>query len=192
MAWHGDAVSGITPWANRVRRTRSSCRAAFASTQWSAISPHKPLLVLLALGRFAATGSSELPWSEAETQLAGLIAEFGPATTVSPAQRAAYPFTRLRSDRVWQLDQDVPMDKVGPLATVQVSGRFDSALEAALLADPRNVLAAARGMVSSHFPDTVAPDVLTAVGLDPDAVLSIEDTLPDPQDASKQRRRWPN
>jgi putative restriction endonuclease len=26
-------------------------------------SPHKPLLVLLALGRLAASGSSELPWS---------------------------------------------------------------------------------------------------------------------------------
>jgi hypothetical protein len=29
-------------------------------------SPHKPLLVLLALGRLAETGSSRLPWSEAE------------------------------------------------------------------------------------------------------------------------------
>jgi putative restriction endonuclease len=33
-------------------------------------SPHKPLLVLLALGRLTATGSSELPWSEAEPALA--------------------------------------------------------------------------------------------------------------------------
>jgi putative restriction endonuclease len=41
-------------------------------------SPHKPLLVLLALGRLAATGSSDLPWSSAEAALADLIAEFGP------------------------------------------------------------------------------------------------------------------
>jgi putative restriction endonuclease len=40
--------------------------------------PHKPLLVLLALGRFAESGSSELPWSIAQNQLGGLIAEFGP------------------------------------------------------------------------------------------------------------------
>jgi putative restriction endonuclease len=36
-------------------------------------SPHKPLLVLLALGRLAANGSSALPWSEAEEQLADLL-----------------------------------------------------------------------------------------------------------------------
>ena len=31
--------------------------------------PHKPLLVLMALGRLAETGSSELPWSETEETL---------------------------------------------------------------------------------------------------------------------------
>ncbi len=154
-------------------------------------SPHKPLLVLLALGTFAANGSSELPWSVAETRLARLIAEFGPATTTSQAQRAAYPFTRLRSDGVWQLDHEVPMDLVRPLAEQRVVGRFESSLEAALRADPHLVLTAARGLVSSHFPETVAPDVLTAVGLDPDTVLSTADTLPDPDGTIQQRRRDP-
>ena len=64
-------------------------------------SPHKPLLVLLALGRLAATGSSELPWSSAEAVLADLIAEFGPPSGTGRAQSAAYPFTRLRADGVW-------------------------------------------------------------------------------------------
>ncbi len=41
-------------------------------------SPHKPLLVLLALGRLAQSGSSNLPLSAAEPALAELIAEFGP------------------------------------------------------------------------------------------------------------------
>jgi putative restriction endonuclease len=152
-------------------------------------SPHKPLLVLLALGRFAATGSSELPWSAAETELARLIAEFGPATRTSQAQRAAYPFTRLRSDGVWQLDHEVPMDLVRPLVEHEVVGRFESSLEEALRAEPDLVLTAARGLVSSHFPDTVAPDVLAAVGLDPDTVLRTADTLPDPEATSQERRR---
>lgn len=155
-------------------------------------SPHKPLLVLLALGRFAVNGSSELPWSAAEMQLSQLIAEFGPATGTSRGQRAAYPFTRLRSDGVWQLDHDVPMDAVRPLTEQRVVGQFESSLEAALQADPQLVLTVARGLVTSHFPDTVVPDVLTAVGLDPDAVLSTADTLPDPERASSQRRRDPN
>jgi len=41
-------------------------------------SPHKPLLVLLALGRLAQSGSSNLPLPVAEPALAELIAEFGP------------------------------------------------------------------------------------------------------------------
>nr|WP_207229732.1 hypothetical protein [Krasilnikovia cinnamomea] len=61
-------------------------------------SPHKPLLVLLALGQLATAGSSELPWSQAQARLSDLIAEFGPSSRTSRAQSAAYPFTRLRSD----------------------------------------------------------------------------------------------
>ncbi|SNX97692.1 putative restriction endonuclease [Geodermatophilus sabuli] len=130
-------------------------------------SPHKPLLVLLALGRLAATGTSRLPWSEAEQELADLIEEFGPTSKTGRAQSAAFPFTRLRSDGVWTLDRDVPMDTVGPLRE-GVTGRFEASLEAALRNRPELIAEAARGLVESHFPGTVAPDVLVAVGLDPD------------------------
>ncbi|MGY1632230.1 phosphorothioated DNA-binding restriction endonuclease [Geodermatophilus sp. SYSU D01186] len=130
-------------------------------------SPHKPLLVLLALGRLAATGTSNLPWSEAEEKLADLIEEFGPTSKTGRAQTAAYPFTRLRADGVWQLDRDVPMDNVGPLRR-GVTGRFEASLEAALRDRPELLAEAARGLVESHFPGTVAPDVLVAVGLDPE------------------------
>jgi putative restriction endonuclease len=154
-------------------------------------SPHKPLLVLLALGRLAARGSSALPWNEAQEQLGNLIAEFGPASQTSRAQSAEYPFTRLRSDGIWVLDRDVPMDNIGPLAAEPVTGRFTPAVETVLAADPDLVASAARALVDSHFPDTVAPDVLGAVGLDPDMVLRAADTVPDPSGATR-RRRDPN
>src|SRR6266568_2389771 len=115
-------------------------------------SPHKPLLVLLALGRMAATGSSQLPWREAEEYLARLIAEFGPPSRTGRAQSAAYPFTRLR-------------------------------------ADPALVRSAARALVTSNFPETVAPDVLEAVGLDPAMVLAAADVVPDPRRRADERRR---
>jgi putative restriction endonuclease len=99
-------------------------------------SPHKPLLVLAVLGRLAATGSSLLPWTSAEAGLADLIAEFGPLSRTSRTQSAAYPFTRLRADGVWVLDQDVPMDLVGPLAERHVTGRLEPSVERALRADP--------------------------------------------------------
>ena len=40
-----------------------------------------------------------------------------------------------------------------------------------LRADPALAASVARTLVLSNFPDTVAPDVLEAVGLDPGAVL---------------------
>ncbi|MCO7218483.1 phosphorothioated DNA-binding restriction endonuclease [Klenkia sp. PcliD-1-E] len=128
-------------------------------------SPHKPLLVLLALGRLQSTGSSAVPWSVAETQLAELIAEFGPASRTSPAQSAAYPFTRLRTDAVWQLDRDVVMDSVGPLRREGVTGAFVPDIEKHLLSTPAAVAGLARLLVDSQFPATISDDVLTAAGL---------------------------
>jgi putative restriction endonuclease len=146
------------------------------------------LLVLLALGRLSTTGSSALPWSDARSQLGKLIAEFGPASKTSRAQSAAYRFTRLRSDGLWILDRDVPHDTIGPLAAQHVTGRFDPTLEAMLASDPQLIASAARALVESHFPDTVAPDVLSAVGLEPSTVLHAAATLPDPAGVTVRRR----
>jgi putative restriction endonuclease len=147
--------------------------------------------VLLALGRLAGAGSSELPWTEARAKLADLIAEFGPSSRTGRAQSAAYPFTRLRTDGIWVLDQDVPMDLVGPLAREQVNGRFEESAEAVLLARPALIGATARDLVLSNFPATVAPDVLEAVGLDPVDVLGADDLLVGTAGVPGERRRDP-
>lgn len=146
--------------------------------------PHKPLLVLLALGRLEATGSSAVTWEQAQPRLAELIREFGPPTTTGAKQSAAYPFTRLRSDGVWSLDADVPNDVVGDLNRARPTGRLESTLEAQLR-DATTRAAVARTLVEAHFPDTVA-----AAGLDPDAVLHpgacTGSRAPQPQ----RSRRW--
>jgi len=152
-------------------------------------SPHKPLLVLLASGRLAATGSSQLPWSQAETELADLIAEFGPPSRTGRAQSAAYLFTRLRADGVWALDQDVQMDLVGPLAREHVTGRFEASVESALLSRPALIFTAARDLVLSNFPASVAPEVLEAAGLDPGEVLGTGALLPEAGGVPGERRR---
>ncbi len=167
-----------------------ACIFAPASAARAAV-PHKPLLVLLALGRLAATGSSELPWTEAGARLAELIAEFGPPSRTGRAQSAAYPFTRLRADGVWVLDQDVPMDLVGPLARRHVTGRLEAPVEAVLLARPTLIARAARDLVLSNFPASVAPDVLQAAGLDPREVLGTGDFLPQGRGIPDERTRDP-
>jgi putative restriction endonuclease len=154
-------------------------------------SPHKPLLVLLALGRMAASGSSALPWSACEQALADLIMEFGPPSRTGRAQSAAYPFTRLRSDGVWVLDKDVQMDRVGPLVDRHVVGQFKPSVESALHADPALVRSVARALVLSNFPETIAPDVLEAVGLDPADVIGSADSLSAGGEVADQRRRDP-
>lgn len=152
--------------------------------------PHKPLLVLMALGRLAESGSSELPWSEAEERLADLIAEFGPTTRTGRRQSAAYPFTRLRTDGVWTLSRDVPMDNVGPLDAAPITGRLEASLERAL-SRPGQIEEAARLLVDAQFPRTVAPDVLIAVGLDPDQVFAIG-SAHTPEAGKRQRSSsWP-
>jgi len=157
-------------------------------------APHKPLLVLLALGHLNATGSSALPWAVAGPKLAELLSEFGPASQTAPVQAAAYPFTRLRSDGLWTLDRDVPMDRIGPLSSEPITGRLTEAVEHALT--DRGVLyATARALVEAEFPPSIAGDVLTAVGLDPDQVYGQSEAT-NTQDfvAPSGRRRssgWP-
>jgi putative restriction endonuclease len=152
--------------------------------------PHKPLLVLMALGRLAETGSSELPWSVAEERLADLIAEFGPATRTGRRQSAAYPFTRLRTDGVWTLSRDVPMDNVGSLDAAPITGRLEASLEKAL-SRPGQIEEAARLLVDAQFPRTVAPDVLIAVGLDPDQVFAVGPTLARDDEKRRRSSSWP-
>ncbi len=110
-------------------------------------------------------------WSDVEGELADLIAQFGRPSRTGRRQSAAYPFTRLRADGVWLLDREVPMDNVGPLDEAPVTGRLEPSLERELKA-PGALEKAARLLVESQFPPTVAPDVLQAVGLDPQVILT--------------------
>lgn len=151
-------------------------------------APHKPLLVLLALGQLANTGSSSMPWSVVQERLGALLDEFGTSAS-SGASSAAYPFTRLRSDGVWELSRDVPNDNVGPLAAAPIDGHFTSEIERELRRSSESLNAVARALVEAQFPLTLAPDVLTAVGLDPDIVFGAPVMI---EVAAKTRKRDAN
>ena len=133
-------------------------------------SPHKPLLVLLALGQFSQTGSSRMEWSDVEERLAQLLEEFGPPRKGKP--HPEFPFTRLRSDLVWDLSRSVPNDSLMALREEPITGQFTGDVERCLEQDPARIAHVARELVDEQFPLTIAPDVLTAVGLDPDLVFS--------------------
>ena len=80
------------------------------------------------------------------------------------------------------------MDRVTPLNQRQVVGRFTAAVEAALI-DHSTLHATARAIVEAEFPPGLAPDVLIAVGLDPNAVLGVG--APDSTVARRRSSAWP-
>src|SRR5437764_9480521 len=61
-------------------------------------APHKPLLVLYALGRWARGDTGDVPFREAAPALAALLKEFGPPRR---SLHPEYPFWRLQNDGVW-------------------------------------------------------------------------------------------
>lgn len=107
--------------------------------QWSrdgVRAPHKPLLLLYALGRFQADAEGELRYSAVEGDLKRLLAEYGPARGSTPA----CPFHHLVSDGLWEVRTDhgvgSPGTGVRELRAGRAAGRLVPELRAALRREP--------------------------------------------------------
>jgi len=135
--------------------------------------PHKPLLLLWLLGRFAASGSSMASYEQAEGPVSLLINDFGPpvASAATARQRAAMPFVHLERE-LWDL-RDAAGSKIGPdvperrawLLERGATGRLRPEVER-LLAIPGTLAAAARLLLDLHFTPTLAELICAAVDLD--------------------------
>lgn len=73
-------------------------------------APHKPLLVLYALGRWSRGEKADIPFREVDADLTGLLKEFGPPRQ---SYHPEYPFWRLQNDDVWVVHA------IGPLTPRQ-------------------------------------------------------------------------
>jgi putative restriction endonuclease len=135
--------------------------------------PHKPLLLLWLFGQFAATGSSQASYQQAEVPVSQLINDFGPPVA-SPAlarQRAAMPFVHLERE-LWDLcdasGRAIPPDapeRRGWLLDRGATGRLQPQVES-LLADPATLAAAARLLLYRHFTPVLSDLICAAVDLD--------------------------
>lgn len=148
-------------------------------------APHKPLLILYALGQFEQTGSSALDWADAALPLGRLMKKFSVSHN-TPPQVAAYPFTRLRNDGLWLLSTDVEMDRVGQLNTVNPTGRFPDDIEAALHRNPDLLPRLAGKLASREFEGPLYDDALLEVGLDPEYIAA----PPPPPDKKTRSNKW--
>src|SRR5262249_49131333 len=133
-------------------------------------APHKPLLVLYALGRWSRGETGAIPFREVDADLTGLLKEFGP-----PRQSChpEYPFWRLQNDGVWAGHAAEPLTprqgntdaKKTELLAKDATGCFLPEVRAALQADPQLVSEIASRLLENHFPESIHPDILAAVGL---------------------------
>ena len=61
-------------------------------------APHKPLLVLYAIGRWVRGDQGGITFGEVDRDLTDLLKEFGPPRR---SYHPEYPFWRLQNDGVW-------------------------------------------------------------------------------------------
>ena len=177
--------------------TRDELMSALAGLRQAQIgnrrAPHKPLLVLWLLGRFAASGSTAVSYDEAEEPVSRLINDFGPAVTSRSRarERAAMPFVHLER-ALWDL-RDREDNTIGPdvsergswLRTRGAHGRLRPETER-LLADPGTLAAAARLLLEQHFTPALEAPVCDAAGLD---LAGLDDTVHLPAKRKQRGRR---
>lgn len=155
-------------------------------------APHKPLLLLWALARFA-EGHERMPYSEVEPQLHRLLINFGPPRK---AHHPNYPFWRLQNDGLWTLDgaEDLPTRKsntdppVTALRERDPVGRFPEDVAATLRAHPALITDLATDLLDAHFPNSLHDDLLAAVGLD---LAALDESSRVESTSRRKRRRDP-
>jgi len=116
-------------WVERVGKLR----------QWAqngVRAPHKPLLMLYALGSFQRDPLGSMRYSDIEHDLSELLEDYGPTRRTSPS----YPFHHLVSDGVWEVRTDSgsgsPGTGVRVLRESGARGQLTGGLRAALSEDP--------------------------------------------------------
>ncbi|MFC3016575.1 phosphorothioated DNA-binding restriction endonuclease [Virgibacillus litoralis] len=128
-------------------------------------APHKPLLILFALGQVQVTNSRFLHYEFVRNKLMELLREFGP---VRKSYHPEEPFVRLKNDGIWELSGAVnyqsPSNKY--LLTNNIAGGFTREVFNLLTKKPNLLQEIAQSILDKHFPDTIHEDIIDSVGLD--------------------------
>lgn len=137
-------------------------------------APHKPLMLLLALGRVCLGPVGRLiPYETADKRFRELWEDFGRPGT---APRVHYPFGRLRNDDgLWEIPDESQLSTgraadilVGEARRLGITGGFRQGVHDLLLRHPGLASRAARQILADHFPPSIHRDILDAVGFEPE------------------------
>jgi putative restriction endonuclease len=154
-------------------------------------APHKPLLLLLALGRLQHDGDDALRFVDVEADLSQLLREFGPPRTTSPG----YPFHHLTNDGLWVVTTRDGEGSPGPgltdLRSSGAAGRLAPEFASALRSDPHLLAQVVRVLLDANFPPSLHAEISAAVGLDLETaeLASVDASVPTRRARSAEFRR---
>jgi putative restriction endonuclease len=134
-------------------------------------APHKPLLLLLALGRLERDDSRLVSFEEVDEKLRPLLLEFGPPRQ---SYHPEYPFWRLQNDGLWELTHAADLElrrggtdaKKSELLEHDVSGGLVMPVYRALQEDPDLLNDVIDLLLERNFPSSLHADICNAVGLE--------------------------
>ena len=148
-------------------------------------APHKPLMLLLALGRVGLGPNSRLiPYKTADRSFRELWREFG---RPGKQPRAYYPFGRLRNDDgLWEIPEESQLSsgraadlRVSEAKRFKITGGFRQDVHDLLCHHPELVSRAAHQILSEHFPPAIHQDILEAVQITPrPPSLGLDESMP--------------
>ena len=131
-------------------------------------APHKPLLLLLALGRVSRNEPRLASYGAVvELELTKLLERFGrPRVTHHPEQ----PYCRLPKDGLWEIPgiEALPVTRSGTVsipALRETVGGFPEPAHELLCENPALLEDAVRAILDSHFPPSLHEDIRDAIGL---------------------------
>ena len=131
-------------------------------------APHKPLLVLYAIGRLLRDGIRLIPYTEVEADLGRLLQQFAPRQS---KQGTEYPFWRLRKNKVWEVTHANKIRQtksedafITDLRRYKVSGGFTEGIFCGLQGDSGLALEIVQRLLVGHFPSTIFEDILQEAG----------------------------
>lgn len=133
-------------------------------------APHKPLLVLYALGRIERGEDRLIPYRKVDEDLRRLLIDFGPPRK---SHHPEYPFWRLQNDGIWEMPGEEKLERrksntdprKSELLEKDVRAGFLEEIDARLREDPTLRERVAAEILHEHFPPTLHEDILDAVGL---------------------------
>ncbi len=133
-------------------------------------APHKPLLILLMLGKLLNENRILISFEEIEEEFIKLFKNFGPSRK---AYHPEYPFWRLQNDNIWQITnrESIRLSSSSDpsrreLITNNTEGGFTKEVLKKLSSNPSLIYKLAEEILDKNFPATLHGDIFEAVGLE--------------------------